>query len=141
LWDVQSGACLRILQGHTSIAFTIAISPDGQTIASGSDDQTVRLWNLKTGECLHVMCEHDSWIASVVFSADGQILLSGSFDRTIKLWDVATGRCIKTVRGDRLYEGMNIQGATGLTTAQKTTLRALGAISQVKRLSTTLSFA
>ena len=130
LWDVQSGACLRILQGHTSIAFTIAISPDGQILASGSDDQTVRLWNLKTGECLHVMCEHDSWIASVIFSADNQILLSGSFDRTIKLWDIATGRCIKTVRGDRLYEGMNIQGATGLTTAQKTTLRALGAISR-----------
>lgn len=98
--------------------------------ASGSDDQTVRLWNLKTGECLHVMGKHNSWIASVVFSPDGQILLSGSFDRTIKLWDVATGRCIKTVRGDRLYEGMNIQGATGLTMAQKTTLRALGAISR-----------
>ncbi|MBW4527067.1 MAG: pentapeptide repeat-containing protein [Phormidium tanganyikae FI6-MK23] len=130
LWDVQSGACLRTLQGHTSIAFTIAISPDGQTIASGSDDQTVRLWNLKTGECLQVMGEHTSWIASVVFSPDGQILLSGSFDRTIKLWDVATGRCIKTVRGDRLYEGMNMQGAMGLTPAQKTTLRALGAISQ-----------
>ncbi|MBD2120436.1 NB-ARC domain-containing protein [Trichocoleus sp. FACHB-262] len=130
LWDVQSGACLRTLHGHTSIAFTLAISPDGQTIASGSDDQTVRLWNLKTGECLHVMGGQASWIASVVFSPDGQILLSGSFDRTIKLWDVTTGRCIKTVKGDRLYEGMNIQGATGLTNAQKTTLRALGAISR-----------
>ncbi|MBD1916469.1 MULTISPECIES: NB-ARC domain-containing protein [Cyanophyceae] len=130
LWDVQSGSCLRILQGHTGIAFTLAISPDGQTLASGSDDQTVRLWNLKTGECLHVMDGHTSWIASVVFSPDGQILLSGSFDRTLKLWDVATGHCIKTVKGDRLYEGMNIQGATGLTNAQKTTLRALGAISQ-----------
>ncbi|MBD2259293.1 NB-ARC domain-containing protein [Pseudanabaena sp. FACHB-2040] len=129
LWNVQSGACLRILKGHTSIAFTIAISPDGQTIASGSDDQTVRLWNLETGECLHVMGGHASWISSVVFSPDGQILLSGSFDRTIKLWDVPTGHCIKTVKGDRLYEGMNIQGVTGLTTAQKTTLRALGAIS------------
>ncbi|MBD1835692.1 hypothetical protein H6F61_24150 [Cyanobacteria bacterium FACHB-472] len=39
------------------MAFTIAISPDGQTIATGRDDQTVRLWNLKTGECLHVMYE------------------------------------------------------------------------------------
>jgi hypothetical protein len=46
------------------------------------------------------------------------------------MWDVATGRCIKTLMGDRLYEGMNIQGATGLTNAQKTTLRALGAISR-----------
>jgi WD40 repeat protein len=130
LWNVQTGACLRILRGHTSAVYILAISPDGQLLASGSDDQTVRLWNLKTGECLHVMCGHVSWVRSVVFSSDGQIVFSGSDDRTIKLWDVATGRCIKTVRGDLLYEGMNIQGATGLTTAQRATLRALGAISR-----------
>ena len=47
--------------------------------------------------------------------------------RTIKLWDVATGGCNRTLMGDRLYEAMNIQGATGLTNAQKATLKALGA--------------
>ncbi|MEG5136643.1 MULTISPECIES: WD40 repeat domain-containing protein [unclassified Microcoleus] len=51
-----------------------------------------------------------------IFSADGQILLSGGLDRTIKLWDVATGRYIRTLMGDRLYEGMNIREATRLTT-------------------------
>ena len=56
------------------------------------------------------------------------ILLSGGLDRTIKLWDIATGRCIRTLMGDRLCEGMNIQGATGLTNAQKSTLKALGAL-------------
>jgi WD40 repeat protein len=71
---------------------------------------------------------HPSWIASVVFSADGQILLSGSFDRTIKLWDIATGKCIKTLLGDRLYEGMNIQRTKGLTNTRKATLEALGAL-------------
>jgi len=65
---------------------------------------------------------------SVIFSADGQFLLSGGLDRTIKLWDVATGRCIRTLMGDRLYEGMNIRGATGLTNAQKATLKVLGAL-------------
>ncbi|MFL9458637.1 MULTISPECIES: WD40 repeat domain-containing protein [Nostocales] len=49
-------------------------------------------------------------------------------DRTIKLWDVQTGRCIETLTVDRLYEGMNIHGTTGLTVAQKSTLKALGAI-------------
>ena len=68
-------------------------------------------------------------LISVIFSADGQFLLSGGLDRTIKLWDVATKRYIKTLMGDRLYEGMNIQDATGLTNAQKATLlRALGAL-------------
>ncbi len=72
--------------------------------------------------------EHTSWVTSVLFSCDGQFLVSGSDDRTIKLWDVKTGRCIRTLMVDRLYEGMNIQGATGLTGAQKVTLKALGAI-------------
>ncbi|MEG4140033.1 MULTISPECIES: hypothetical protein [unclassified Microcoleus] len=44
------------------------------------------------------------------------------------MWDVATGRCNRTLMGDRLYEGINIQGATGLTNAQKATLKALGAL-------------
>lgn len=70
---------------------------------------------------------HTRWSASVVFSGDRQILLSGSFDRTIKLWDIATGKCIKTLMGDRLDQGMNLQGTTGLTNARKATLKALGA--------------
>ena len=108
--------------------WTIAISPSGQILASGSNDQTIRLWDLPTGQCLHILNEHTSWVRSVIFSSDGQILFSSSDDRTIKLWDVTTGHCISTQIVDRLYEGMNIQGATGLTIAQKATLKALGAI-------------
>jgi len=54
--------------------------------------------------------------------------MSGSHDETIKLWDVRTGECLKTLRADRLYEGMNIRGAQGLTAAQQATLKALGAV-------------
>ncbi|MEG4508317.1 hypothetical protein QUA81_32545 [Microcoleus sp. F6_B4] len=57
-----------------------------------------------------------AWPNTFIFSADGQILLSGGLDRTIKLWDIATGCCITTLMSDRLYEGMNIPEATGLTT-------------------------
>ncbi|MBD1899433.1 NB-ARC domain-containing protein [Trichocoleus sp. DQ-A3] len=128
LWDVQTGKCLYVLQGHTGAVWTVAISPDGQTLASGGDDQTVRLWDLQTGHCLHILDEHSGWVRSVIFSSNGQILFSGSDDRTIKLWDVQTGRCIETLTVDRLYEDMNIQGATGLTVAQRATLKALGAI-------------
>jgi WD40 repeat protein len=131
LWDVQTGESLRVLRGHTGAVWSVAIGPDGQTLASGSDDRTVRLWNLQTGECLQVLQEHTSWVTSVLFSSDGQIVLSGSDDRTIKLWDVKTGRCMRTLTVDRLYEGMNIQGATGLTGAQKVTLKALGARSSI----------
>lgn len=128
LWDLQTGECLKVLQGHTGAIWTVAISPDGQTLASGGDDQTIRLWDLQTGDCLHILDEHSDWVRSVIFSSDGQILFSGSNDRTIKLWDVQAGRCIETLTVDRLYEAMNIQGATGLTVAQKATLKALGAV-------------
>jgi WD40 repeat protein len=125
---VQTGECLRVLRGHTGGVWSIAISPDGQIWASGSGDRTVRLWNLQTGDCVQVLHDHTSWVSSVLFSSDGQFLVSGSDDRTIKLWDVKIGRCMRTLAVDRLYEGMNIQGATGLTVAQKNTLKALGAI-------------
>ncbi|MBE9159891.1 pentapeptide repeat-containing protein [Nodosilinea sp. LEGE 06152] len=128
VWDMQTGECLKVLQGHTGAIWTVAICSNGRFLASGGDDQTIRLWDLQTGHCLHILDEHSGWVRSVIFSSDGQILFSGSNDRTIKLWDVKTGRCISTLMSDRLYEGMNIQGAKGLTNAQKATLKALGAI-------------
>jgi WD40 repeat protein len=56
------------------------------------------------------------------------ILFSGSFDETIKLWDIETGRCLQTLRVPRPYEGMNITQTRGLSQAEKSTLKALGAI-------------
>jgi WD40 repeat protein len=64
----------------------------------------------------------------VSFSADGTLIASSSRDETVKLWDLLTGECIKTYREPRPYEGLNINGATGLTSAQKAKLIALGAI-------------
>lgn len=130
VWDPQTGKSVKVLRGHTGGIWSVAVSPDGQRLASGSGDQTIRLWNLQTGSCLNVLHEHTSWVTSVSFSPDGQFLISGSDDRTLKVWDITTERCIQTLIVDRLYEGMNIQGATGLTPAQAATLKALGASSQ-----------
>jgi WD40 repeat protein/transcriptional regulator with XRE-family HTH domain len=128
LWDSRSGACLRELQGHTGWVCSTSFSPDGQTLASSSWDASIRLWNLQSGECLKVLQGHTGAVYSISFSPDGLMLASGSHDETIKLWDIRTGHCIRTLRADRLYEGMNIAGATGLTDAQQITLKALGAI-------------
>jgi WD40 repeat protein/transcriptional regulator with XRE-family HTH domain len=128
LWDISTGKCLKALQGHTDWVRSVAFSPDGSTIVSGSDDQTIRLWDVQTGECLKTLQGHTSWVHSVAFSPDGNMLASGSDDGTIKLWDVQTGECLKTLRSDRPYERMNITGVTGLTEAQRTALRALGAV-------------
>jgi WD40 repeat protein/transcriptional regulator with XRE-family HTH domain len=128
LWDVQRGECLNTFQGHTSWVWSVVFSPDGQRIASGSNDQTIRLWDAQTGTCIRILEGHTRGVYSLHFSADGLTLWSGSQDETIKLWDLRTGECIQTLRSDRLYEGMNIKGAIGLTFAQKATLKALGAL-------------
>jgi WD40 repeat protein len=56
------------------------------------------------------------------------VLVSGGDDSTIRIWDTHTGECIRILRPPRPYEGMNITGATGLTDAQRETLKALGAV-------------
>jgi WD40 repeat protein len=108
----------------------VAFSPDGKTIASSSDDQTVRLWELSTGTCLKTLDGHGSTVYSVAFSPEGNMVASGSHDGVIKLWNMQTGECKKTLRSDRPYERMNISGVKGLTAGQKDMLRALGAIEE-----------
>jgi WD40 repeat protein len=130
LWDVETGECIQTWTGHTNWVISVVFSPNGDWVASGSFDQTVRLWDVRTGKCVHIGTEHGKWLRAIAFSPDGQTLASGGEDEMIKIWDTNTGSCIKTLRAKRPYEGMNITGVTGLTEAQKATLKALGAIEE-----------
>jgi WD40 repeat protein len=71
---------------------------------------------------------HTDLVWSVAFNPDGLSLTTGSQDETIKLWTLETGECFQTLKAERPYEGMNITDVKGLTSAQKATLKALGAI-------------
>ncbi|KZV59909.1 WD40 repeat-like protein [Peniophora sp. CONT] len=85
-------AALKILAGHTSLIWSVAFSPDGKRIVSGSKDQTIRIWDTETGQTVASVIEgHGSYIRSVAFSPDGEHIISGSNDRTIRLWDGQTG--------------------------------------------------
>ena len=85
------------LEGHTDRVWSVAFSPDGKTLASGSWDQTVRIWNVDTEELLHILRGHTSDVMSVAFSLDGSTLASASWDRTIRLWNPRNGQHIRTL--------------------------------------------
>ncbi|HZE70161.1 MAG TPA: caspase family protein [Pyrinomonadaceae bacterium] len=90
---------LVVQTGHSDIVDSLAFSADGQTLATGSRDQTIKLWAVASGHELRTLRGHSNWVASVALSADGKTLASGSYDKTIKLWDVATGRELHTLTG------------------------------------------
>ncbi len=129
LWDSKTGQCLNILPGHTSWVVAIAFSPDSQILASGSLDHTVRLWDVATGKQVKVF-HHSRWVLAVAFTYldTGLAVVSSSDDRTIAFWDIETKKCLKILSNPRPYEGMNITGAIGINEAQKSNLKALGAV-------------
>ncbi|MBI4657388.1 MAG: TIR domain-containing protein [Verrucomicrobia bacterium] len=99
LWDVESGACLRVLMGHSNAVWSVVFSPDGTRLASGSWDNSVRLWDTESGACLRVLTGHSHGILSVAFSPDGSRLVSGAYDHSIRLWDAESGACLRVLTG------------------------------------------
>ena len=128
LWSIATGQCLKILTGHTNWVFAVAFSPDGTRLASASHDNTMRIWDVHTGECLQVCVGHQHLVSSIAFSPNGDAISSGSQDQTVRIWDTHTGKCLQVLIAKRIYEGMNLKQATGLTAATVTTLQMLGAI-------------
>src|SRR5262245_32817214 len=84
------GGVVSTLKGHTEIVYTIAFSPDGRHVLTGSFDKTLRLWEAATGKEIKSFggqAGHQQNILAVAFSPDTHYLASGSQDNTVKLWD------------------------------------------------------
>jgi WD40 repeat protein len=92
---------------HSDRVNAVAFSPDGQLLASASDDHTVKLWRVSDGALLATLEGHYEEVTSVAFSHNGEMLASGSMDRTINLWNVSDRTLIRTMGGNEFILGIS----------------------------------
>jgi len=83
---------LVTLEGHAGQVYSVAFSPDGERLATGSWDKTAKIWNVETGQEYLTLEGHANLVSSVAFSPDGKRLATGSDDKTAKIWNVETGQ-------------------------------------------------
>ena len=128
VWDGHSGERLHALSELSEIVYALAWSPTGAMLVSGDSDGMLRWWDVQRGECVQVRRAHQGTVQSLKVSPDGSKLASCGDDGAINVWNLASTEHLRTLRRDRPYERLDITGIRGVTEAQKTTLRALGAI-------------
>jgi len=124
----QSEKQIKTLRGHTHEPVSISFSPNGQRLVSSSSDHSVCLWDVEEGTLLYKLDAHKAYVYFVTFSPTGRHFISSSIDGIAHLWDAASGQSIHTFRAPRPYDGMDITGVTGISEAQRTALKALGAV-------------
>jgi serine/threonine protein kinase len=93
------GQNLFTCRGHVGIVWAVAWSPDGQYIASASDDCTAKIWDITSGESIFTFNGHSNKVNAVAWSPDGRCIASASLDRTVQVWDALKGRHLLTYSG------------------------------------------
>ncbi|KAJ5898218.1 hypothetical protein N7504_008506 [Penicillium tannophilum] len=128
---------LQTLEGHSGSVRSVAFSPKGRLLASGSRDQAVRLWDPMTGALQQTLEGHSDSVVSVAFAPDGQLLASGSEDKTVRIWDPVAGVLQQTLKGHSDWVrsvSFSPDGQLVASGSQDTTVRlwnlAMGALQQ-----------
>ena len=96
----NQGQRLLTLSGHGGAVTSVAFSPSGQTLISGSTDKSIKLWDAGSGQSLRTMSGDSETVSSVAFTPNGKRIVSGSFDRAILIWDANSGQLLRTLRDE-----------------------------------------
>jgi WD40 repeat protein len=126
LWDVETGAGLRELRGHTTAITGVVFLPGGRQALSCSHDGTLRLWDLDSGQTIRCFSGHTAFVQSVVITRDGKFGLSSSADKTVRMWDLQTGKelhCFIGHTGGVLGVAISPDGKLGLSAGEDHTIR------------------
>jgi WD40 repeat protein/serine/threonine protein kinase len=98
-WQRRTHLELKTLHGHSTVINSVAFSPDGQRIVTGSDDPTAKVWEVATGKELLTLEGHRARVWSATFSPDGQRIVTCSSDQTAKVWEAVSGKELLTLKG------------------------------------------
>lgn len=101
MWDSATGACLRVMHGHTASVSGMCAVGD-KYLVSGSSDKEVRVWDVATGACLHIMTGFRDWVWPIVALPGGRFA-AGSADSTIRIGNPVTGVWERTLEGHSRY--------------------------------------
>jgi WD40 repeat protein len=96
--DKESGACLKVLEGHRGAIKQLAISHNSTRLASVSRDKTVKIWDISNGECLQTLEHHEPYIIELLFSDDSTCFALRLVDNTISIWDINSGTRLQTLK-------------------------------------------
>ncbi|KAJ6262618.1 Beta-TrCP [Drechslerella dactyloides] len=119
VWDAKTGELEQIFEAHTAGVSDVAWSPDSKTLATASDDKTIRLWELKSvggihtildyyprqliriqplqGRMIRILKGHHNYVYCLNFNPQGNMIVSGSYDEAVRIWDIRSGNCQKTL--------------------------------------------
>jgi len=91
--------CLKTLPGHSGDVYSIAFFPAGKYLASGGEDDAIKIWDVKTGECLRTIKTSSGNVRAFSISPGGKLIASGQYDSTVKIWSAGTGDLLRTLEG------------------------------------------